>query len=256
MKVTILGSGSSHGVPAAGNYWGACDPSEPRNNRTRASVMVQSGATTVVVDAGYDLRTQLNRHDVKQVDALLVSHAHSDHVNGIDDLRVISYHRGASIDLFTDSETHGLIAARWPYMFADTDDGIYKSFVKGHVIGHYDALRIGDVNVQCFEQDHGTCLSVGYRFGSFAYCPDVVRLNERSLEILKGVDTWVVDAHGYHREHLSTHANLKMVHEWVDIIKPRMTYLTVLSGQMDYRTLCEELPAHVRPCWDGMELEF
>ena len=114
----------------------------------------------------------------------------------------------------------------------------------------------GDIPVQSFEQDHGTCASLGFRFGAFTYSVDVMNLSEKSLAALKGVETWIVDGGGYQREVPTTHANLKRVFEWVEILKPKMTYLTVLTTYMDYKTLCEELPPHIRPAHDGMEIEM
>jgi phosphoribosyl 1,2-cyclic phosphate phosphodiesterase len=253
MKITVLGCGASLGTPSAGGFWGVCDPEEPRNARTRASLLVQSGKSTLVVDASYDLRHHLNRHKVRDIDALLLSHAHSDHVNGMDDLRAIAYRKSALIDVYATQETLNEVGRRWPYLFNSEHD-IYVAFMKERVVGGYDKFTVGEIDVETFEQDHGTCTSLGFRFGDVAYSVDVVDFNEKSLQALKGVETWIVDGGAYRQEALRTHANIQRVMAWAEILKPKMTYLTVLTTHMDYQTLCADLPPHIRPAWDGMEI--
>lgn len=257
MKITILGCGASMGTPAAGGFWGKCDPAEPKNMRTRASILVQSATTTLLVDPTIDMRTHLNRLNLRKIDGLLVSHSHSDHVNGMDDLRPIVYHNNKLLDIYSDEETLEEIDRRWPYVFKPRGAGvgIYTEFLKKNPVKSYDAFRIGDIDVETFEQDHTTCTSLGFRFGKFAYSVDVAKLNERSLKVLEGIETWVVDGASYHKEKPITHATLKSVIAWTERLKPKMTYLTVLSTHMDYKTLCEELPPHIRPSYDGMVID-
>jgi phosphoribosyl 1,2-cyclic phosphate phosphodiesterase len=253
MKITVLGCGSSMGTPAAGGFWGRCDPAERRNHRTRAALLVQSEKTNIVVDAGYDFRQHLNTHNVKDLDALLITHAHSDHVNGLDDIRAIAYHHNRLVDLYADRETIEEVRRRWPYLF--DADKIYMPCLKPREVTPYDGFTVGEIAVKTFEQDHHVCKSLGYRFGDFAYSADVADLDAKALAALHGVETWVVDAGGYRSDAVKQHANLKRVLEWTEILKPRMTYLTVLTTLMDYKTLCEELPPHVRPAYDGLEIE-
>lgn len=255
MKITVLGCSSSMGTPAAGGFWGVCDPNEPRNTRTRASILVQSDTTNVLVDCSYDLREQLNRINLQKIDGVLISHHHSDHVNGLDDLRPAAYHAKKPLDVYGDAETMDEIERRWPYLFHGSND-IYVPFLNRHDIGFYDTLSIGDVTMRCFEQDHATCKSVGIRIGNFAYSPDMADLDEKSLSMLAGLDTWLVDCSGYKKEPVNTHANLARVLAWVDRLKPKMTYLTILTGHMDYKTLCDELPPHIRPAYDGLEIDI
>ena len=220
MKITILGCGASLGTPAAGGFWGKCDPAELKNHRTRASILVQSEKTNLLVDATVDVRTHLNRLNLKKIDGLLISHSHSDHVNGIDDLKVISYHSNQLIDIYSNHETLEEMDRRWPYLFKPT-----------------------------------TCSSLGFRFGKFAYSVDVADLSEESLQTLEGIETWVVDAGSYQKDVILTHANIQRVKKWTEILKPKMTYLTVLTTHMDYKTLCDELPPHIRPAYDGMLID-
>lgn len=256
MKVTVLGCGSSLGTPAAGGFWGTCDPNNPKNARSRASIMVQTEKTNLLIDASYDLRYQLNRVELKDIDGLLISHAHSDHVNGIDDVRVLAYHNNKMIDVYSNRETLDEIDRRWPYLFKSSSNGIYVQSFEPHEIDNFSKFRIGDIDIETFEQDHTTCTSLGFRFGKFAYSVDVADLAEKSLEKLKGIETWIVDASSYNKETVMTHANLKRVKEWVDILKPKMTYITVLTTHMDYDTLCAELPPHIRPAYDGLEIDI
>lgn len=256
MKITILGCGSSLGTPAAGGFWGTCDPENPRNERSRASIMVQTEKTSLLIDASYDLRYQMNRVKLKDIDGLLLSHAHSDHVNGIDDVRVLAYHNNKMIDVYSNRETLDEVERRWPYLFKSSSNGIYIQSFERKEIGNFDKFRIGDIDIETFEQDHTTCTSLGFRFGKFAYSVDVAELSDQSLAKLKGIETWVVDASSYNKETVMTHANLQRVKAWTDILKPKMTYITVLTTHMDYQTLCDELPPHIRPAYDGLEIDM
>jgi len=256
MKITVLGCGSSLGTPAAGGFWGTCDQNNPKNERSRASIMVQTEKTSLLIDASYDLRYQLNRVGLKDIDGLLISHAHSDHVNGIDDVRVLAYHNNKMIDVYSNRETLDEIDRRWPYLFKSSSNGIYVQSFERHEIENFGTFRIGDIDIETFEQDHTTCTSLGFRFGKFAYSVDVADLTEEALERLRGIETWIVDASSYNKETVMTHANLKRVKEWVRILKPKMTYITVLTTHMDYQTLCDELPPHIRPAYDGLVIDI
>lgn len=256
MKITVLGCGASLGTPAAGGFWGRCDPAEPRNARTRASILVQSETTNVLVDASYDLRQQLNRVGLQKIDGALLSHAHSDHVNGLDDLRMAAYHNNCLVPLYSNRETLDEVHRRWPYLFERHESGIYVEFLTQNVIGNNDRFKIGDIDVTSFEQDHLTCKSLGFRFGDVAYSVDMADLEEKSLQALRGIETWIVDAGSYQKDPPKTHANIQRVMQWAERLKPKLTYLTVLTTHMDYKTLCDELPPHIRPAYDGLEIDL
>lgn len=255
MKFTMLGSSSSFGTPATGNYWGKCDPADPRNRRQRTSLLVESATTRLIVDATPDLRHQLNDFNVSHLDAVLLSHGHSDHINGIDDLRALALNNKKPIDTYGDAETIGEIAHRWPYAFKVLNAEYYSNFCEPHTIQPYGELTIGDIHIRHFEQDHTVMKSVGYRFGDVAYSVDLADLEERALQALEGVRVWIVDGNGYHREKVQTHANFARVFKWVERLKPEMTYITALSTHMDYKTMCDELPPHIRPAYDGLTFE-
>lgn len=256
MKATIMGCGSSPGVPMAGNFWGTCDPNEPRNRRTRSSMIVESQNSRLLVDAGHDLRLHLNQYNIQNLDGVLITHAHSDHVNGLDDLRGIQYKSGNLIDTYTDLETFAEVERMWPHLFRGSADGTYHATLGKKVVEPYNKFKVGDIEVEAIEQDHKTCNSLGFRFGKFAYSVDFMGLNDRALEGLQGIDTWFVGCAGYQRETPLNHATLKQVMEWVAIIQPKMTYLGVMTIFMDYKTMCDELPPHIRPAYDGLEINF
>jgi len=256
MKFTILGSGASMGVPLAGGDWGACDPHEKKNDRTRASLLVQSDTTSIIIDTTNDVRSQLNRVGLKKLDAIFLTHKHSDHVGGLDDLKHFSFAAKEPLGLYSDEETIDAIFKYKRYMF-DGEFEIYFPFLKKKKINFYDSFDVDNIHVDTFEQDHNSCKTVGYRFGDVAYSVDVHNLDDRALEALKGVKYWIVDSCGYLYENVGTltHAPKEYLDRWIDIIKPEMTYFTGLNNKMDYRHLCDILPPHIRPAYDGLVIE-
>ncbi len=257
-KITILGCSSSMGVPVAGDFWGECDPNNPKNRRTKASILVSSDNTDILVDTSVDVRQQLNDAKQKKIDAIFYTHDHSDHINGMDDLRAYSYRSGKPIDFYTNQYTADEIIKRFSYVFdGGMDSALYTPFLKPNVIENKGEITIGDIDLHVFEQDHYSCKSLGFRTGDFAYCIDVVKMDDYALDVLKGVKTFVVDGCAYHREKsvLKSHANLEQVFEWIDIIKPEKTYISDLTMHMDYDTLCKELPDNVRPAYDGLIID-
>lgn len=256
-KVTVLGCGNSTGVPAIGNYWGDCDPNEPKNARTRSSISIQSENTSLVIDTGPDFRAQMNREDIYTIDGVLYTHAHSDHVQGMDELRVITFRNKAKTPVYASATTFEDLKIRFKYLFDGGSHEIYPSALEPHLIenfGQKHALK--DVTFIPFEQDHGTVITTGYRFGNFGYSVDMLKLDDIAVNTLQGIDTWVVDSAAYKHTDNAVHANLETILELDKRIKPKQVYLSSLSLTMDYQTLCNELPEHIRPAYDGLSFEI
>lgn len=254
MKITILGSGAAGGVPMISAGWGRCDPTEPRNRRRRPSILVEEGGKTILVDTSPDLREQLLSADVRHLDAVLYTHAHADHLHGIDDLREINRAMRTSIDIFGTSEVLDEIRARFGYVLEPLDPAvmpIYKPWLVPHLLdGPFD---VGDVRIIPFDQDHGYCRTTGFRFGNFAYSTDVVDLPEDSLSLLEGLDLWIVGCLTDTPHH--THAHIGKALAWVERLRPKATLIGHMGPKLDYAHLCATLPPGVAPAYDGLVVE-
>ena len=253
MRVTVLGCGSSGGVPLSDGTWGSCDPSEPRNRRRRPSILVESADTRILVDTGPDMRDQLIDAGCDRLDGILFTHAHADHTHGIDDLRAFNYRTGRPIDAWGTEATLAPIRKRFGYVFDLLPEGseMYRPQLRAHTIS--GPFKVGPVPVTPFDQDHMVCRTTGFRVGGFGYSTDVVHLDEAALAALAGIDVWIVGC--LREEPHPCHAHLRRVLEWVDRLKPRRTVLTHMNHLMDYRALLDRLPDGVEPGYDGMVLE-
>ncbi len=259
LEFTILGCGSSGGVPRADGDWGACDPSERKNLRSRCSLLVRrsgEGAeseTTLIVDTSPDLRLQTANAGAKRLDAILLTHDHADQVHGIDDVRAFFIRQRAKIACHMDAATEASMMRRFGYIF-EGEGGYPAICARAPIPAHGAAWAVdgpsGAIPVVTFDQDHGGVRSVGYRFGDVAYSSDVVNLDEAAFAVLAGLDVWIVDALRY-RPH-PTHAHLERTLEWIARLKPRRAILTNLHIDLDYATLKRELPAGVEPAYDGL----
>ena len=251
MKVRILGSGTSSGVPRIGNDWGACDPSEPRNRRTRAAILVEHEGTRILVDTGPDMREQLLAADVGVVDAVIWTHAHADHVFGIDDLRQIYHARGNPVPGYARAGTAAALRRQFGYVFEGA--GGYPPTVDLRPLS--DDLTIGNIRVRVADQPHGSITSAGLRFEagqrSVGYATDVSGMTDDLRGLYAGLDVWIVDA--LRRRPHPSHADLPTVLGWIDELAPQQAALIHMDQSMDYRTLCDELPAGVEPGFDGWE---
>ena len=246
MKLTILGCGTSGGVPKMPEYWGACDPTNPKNRRRRASVLLESAGKTILFDTTPDLREQMLSAKVEMVDAVFYTHDHADHTHGIDDLRGFYQSSGERIPVYADAQTLSILKHRFDYIFRSQNN--YPAICKTHTIT--GPVTVGDIKVIPFEQGHGDGISLGFRVGDFAYSTDLNRLPESAFDTLAGVKVWVVDALRY-KEH-PTHSHLAQTLEWIERVKPERAILTHMTWDMDYETLCRELPTGVEPAYDGM----
>jgi len=254
MKITVLGCGGSGGVPTAGGEWGACDPHEPRNVRLRPSILVEEGGTTLLVDTGPDVRTQLLRAGAPQIDAILYTHCHADHTHGFDDIRYLNVIQQQPMPIYGDATTMDEIELRFAYAFAVRTEGTFYRPAVIPTIVRDAPFQIGALTIQPFVQDHGYSESLGFRFGKFAYSTDVRKLDEAAFAALAGIEVWVVDA--LREEPHPVHSHLAQTLEWIERIKPKQAYLTHMNQTMDYQTIRAKLPHGVEPAYDGLVIEL
>ncbi|HZS84986.1 MAG TPA: MBL fold metallo-hydrolase [Stellaceae bacterium] len=254
MKVRMLGCGGSGGVPLVGGEWGACDPAEPRNRRRRASLLVETASTTILIDTSPDCRQQLLDAGTRRLDAVLYSHAHADHLHGIDDLRALNRLMRRPIAIHADVDTMATIRRRFDYVFTPIEPGgsFYKPTAVANII--QGPFVVGDIRVVPFSQDHGFSTTLGFRIGPVAYSTDVVELDDKAFAALDGVAVWIVDCLRY--EPHPTHSHLEKTLRWIERVKPRRAILTHMDVPLDYATLRRKLPAGVEPGYDGLTVDF
>lgn len=255
MKLVMLGSGTSTGVPRIGNDWGLCDPNEPRNRRSRASILVESKADQrILVDTSTDLRQQLLANGIDRLDAVFWTHDHADHAHGIDDLRPLRYGRGGPIPGYAVDETARRLRRRFDYVFAGQFG--YHTIVE---LDTLERLRIcaGFAIGHC-QMPHGPAQSTAFRFEcdgkSIGYATDFSAITRHMVELFDGIDLLVVDC--LRREPHPTHAHLGMSLELVQACRADRAVLTHLDKSMDYVTLSGEVPSHVMVGYDGLEIEL
>jgi len=254
VRVTILGCGGSGGVPLIGGSWGDCDPANPRNRRLRASILVQQGDTTVVVDTTPDFRQQLLNAEVGRLDAVLYTHGHADHLHGIDDLRQVKYLTGEMVPIHADAGTLAEIRRRFAYVVEEkaNESGFYTPLAQPRIID--GRFTVGDLDVVPFEQDHGfSATTLGFRFGPVAYSTDLVGLPEAAFETLAGVELWIVDC--LREKPHPTHAHLQRTLDWIERVRPRRALLTHMNATLDYDRLLAKCPPGVAPAYDGLVVE-
>lgn len=260
LTATILGCGSSMGVPRPALGWGACDPTNPKNRRRRTSLLVErrgpSGLTRVLVDTSPDLREQLLDAQVDWVDGVLFTHPHADHTHGIDDLRALFVKKRRRIDVYMDEPTARDLKGRFGYCFEQPPSSEYSPILTEHRIGSFQQIVVtgegGPIEVLPILQEHGDIPSLGFRFGGLAYSCDLSGLPVGSLTALAGLDVWVLDALRYtpHPSHLNVDGALA----WIDRLKPARAILTNLHSDLDFEELRRRLPTNVEPAFDGLQV--
>ena len=261
MRVTVLGCGGSAGVPQVGGAdghgdWGACDPAEPRNRRTRSGIVIESATgQRLLVDTGPDLRSQLLACGIPRIDALLFTHAHADHITGLDEVRILNRIAGKPMPTYGTDHTLSEIERRFDYAFRPwKPPGFYRPVMEAQPFAFGDRITAAGLDVQTFEQDHHVVKTAGLRVGPFGYSTDVVRLDETAFETLRGVDTWMLGC--FQRAPHTTHAHVDRVVAWAERVGARRTILTHMGPDLDWAWLKRRLPAGMEPGQDGMVLEF
>ncbi|MEO1702126.1 MAG: MBL fold metallo-hydrolase [Pseudomonadota bacterium] len=259
LKVTILGCGSSSGTPRPNGDWGNCDPTNPKNHRTRSSILLErtgdyGGKTSIVFDTGPDFRQQMLASQVNQIDAIVYTHAHADHIHGIDDARTFMLAQGNMIPTFADEATFARLKEAFGYIFKTPKGSSYPPILNQTRIHQGEQFTIkgngGEVDLLPILQEHGEISSLGFRVGDFAYCPDVSGLPTESLAELEGLHTLIIDALQY-REHVS-HFSLAQALAAIERLAPKRAFLTHMHTALDYETVRNETPDLVMPCHDGM----
>lgn len=261
LRVTVLGCGSSPGTPRPNGDWGRCDRNDPRNRRMRASLLVEridpGGRTSIVIDTGPDFRAQMLMAGVTQIDGVVYTHAHADHIHGIDDLRTFVLADGNMLPIYADEETSKRLHAGFGYCFQTPPGSSYPPIVIDYRIDDERSFSVtgqgGPLTFEPLLLDHGDIHSLGFRIGNLAYCPDVSGFPEATLEKMAKLDILIINTLQY-REHAS-HLSLNQSLSIIERLQPNHAYLTHMHIPLDYRTVDAETPAHVTPCHDGLVLE-
>ncbi len=262
LRLTILGCGSSPGTPRITGDWGNCDPSNPKNRRRRAAALVErisdSGVTTVVIDTGPDFREQMIDARVQSIDGVLYTHPHADHIHGIDDLRGFVLAQRKLMDIHADKPTLERLKEAFGYCFETPPGSSYPPILRAHTIAHDAQVTIegegGTLTFEPLPQIHGDIISLGFRIGGLAYCPDVSDFPAGTAPKLAGLDVLVLDALQYKRH--PSHFSLEEALDWIDRLNPKQAVLTHMHIPLDYETVRGETPAGVEPGFDGMVIEL
>ncbi len=255
-EITILGCGSSSGVPAIGNNWGKCNPNNPKNRRLRSSILIKTPFAKLLIDATPDLRQQLLNANVKSLDGILITHCHADHINGIDDFRFLNVIMNQDLHLYATKKNIDEIKKRFSYVFEKLAPQAKGFYYKPCLIPHkIDGLfKINNLEILSFQQDHGFVESTGFRINNFAYSSDVFDLSENVFEKLENLDLWIVDCLRF--EPHKSHAHLGKVLKWINRLKPKRTILTHMNYEIDYDHINSLLPKNCEAAYDGLKLNL
>jgi phosphoribosyl 1,2-cyclic phosphate phosphodiesterase len=260
LDCTILGCGSSGGVPRIGNHWGECDPDNPKNTRRRCSLLVSrstaQGTTRVLIDTSPDLRAQLLDAGVGEIDAVLYTHAHADHVHGLDDLRQVVFNIGKRLPVWADGATQDALLGRFGYAFSQPEGSSYPPILNLHTIKGDVVINGagGAITLTPFEVEHGSIDALGFRIGDLAYLPDVSDIPDATWPTLDGLDCFIIDA--LRRKPHPTHAHLAKALEWLEKSGARRGVLTNMHIDLDYDDVMGETPEHVIPAHDGLVIGY
>ncbi|WP_137701514.1 MBL fold metallo-hydrolase [Marimonas lutisalis] len=256
LRFTILGCGSSGGVPRLGGHWGECDPSNPKNTRRRCSMLVEridgNGVTRVLIDTSPDLRSQLLDAAVGELDGVVYTHSHADHVHGLDDLRMIVFNMRRRLPVWADGDTQNDLYSRFGYAFVQPEDSPYPPILDMHTIRGDVTIdgAGGAVTLLPFKVNHGSIDALGFRIGDLAYLPDVAQMTEEAWAAVGGLEYWILDT--LRRAPHPTHSHLEQSLDWIARAAPKRAVLTNMHIDLDYATVDAETPEHITPAYDGM----
>lgn len=256
MKVTLLGTGSAAGVPSVSGGWGKCDPANPKNRRRRASILVEDGPTSLLIDTSPDLRDQMLTSGIRGLDAVLFTHAHADHIHGIDEIREISRITQGPLQAYATPKTLATLETRFGYVFEGIPPGkvVFRPWLIPNVIVPTERFTVGNIGVRAFPQDHGFGMeTMGFNFGDVVYSTDLVELPEASKQYIAGCKVWILGV--LSDMPYPTHVHLEKALAWIDELKPQRTVITHMSNALDYATVAGRVPVGVTPGFDGMVIE-
>jgi phosphoribosyl 1,2-cyclic phosphate phosphodiesterase len=251
-EIVILGSGTSMGVPTLGCNCSVCTSADPRNTRSRPSIAIQWGDHTVVVDTGQDFRQQALREHIQHIDAVFYTHAHADHILGMDDLRPLSFQYQGGIPLYADDATAAVLHRIFEYTFSPVAKYPTRARVRLQPLNGHESVEIGGARFQRVPLQHGDLTVAGYRFGSAAYLTDMNSIPDSSLPLLENLDLLIIDALRW--QHHPSHNNVEQALDWISRIQPRRAFLTHIAHELDHAGTEAKLPPYVRLAYDGLRL--
>ena len=255
--ITVLGCGTSGGVPQLHAGWGKCDPNNAKNYRHRSALLIEQPQHSLLVDTTPECRLQLIAHDITRITSILYTHTHADHCHGIDETRWICLAGNRALDVYGFADHLDDLQQRFSYAFTPLHPnakGYYKPVLHSKVLEENNHYTVLGMPLYTLRLDHGFSEVLGFRIGNFAYTTDVVQLSQGQLDALKGIEYWIVDALRYDPH--PTHAHLSRTLEWIAEVKPKQAYLTHMNGDMDYETLVNTLPPGVAPAYDGLRFNI
>lgn len=252
MRITILGCGPSGGIPSIAGEWGDCNPNNPRNRRQRSSILIQKNDKNILIDAGPDIREQLLQANICRIDAVILTHAHADHIRGLDDLKRLSVISEKLLPVYADNKTLQTIEIGYPYAIQHINT-LYKPFLRLSPFSG-SSLQIEGIDFIVFPQVHGNIQSWGIRIDDFAYSTDFNDISQEFLVHLQGLKCWIVDCLQF-KDHLS-HSSFANTMKFIEKVNPDEAILTHMNQELDYDKLIKILPKKIRPAFDGMQMEF